>query len=224
MSPRFAFIIVLASMSMYLAFQAYSLRAISSMDASATARVVGSQPVAKQSRALNLKEVARLNLMGAPYAKDKQPLVEKPLQSNLPSTSLKLTLTAVIQSTDENKGSAFIENEKNISNRYFVGDQISSGVTLHAVEEESVILSRNGQLETLRFPASNSIARNQPPQPVKRDQSPAQPANEQQASNQGDYDENGKPSQSLRMRLKRMALEARRKKILEQQGQQQPTQ
>lgn len=226
MSPRFAFVVVLTLMSAYLVYQAMELRSIGREDylTPAIAAAGSPQVINGKSAGLALKEVATQNLFGKPYANQvAKASDDQPAQKNIPVTTLKLTLTAVIGSSDEKKASAFIENEKKVSERYFVGDQISAGVTLHAIEDESVILSRNGKLETLRYPAAASqpaaVAPVPAPQPQPVTTAAAVPEQASQPAQQGDYDANGNPSQSLRMRLKRMALEARRKKIRENQQQ-----
>lgn len=83
-----------------------------------------------------------------------------------PSTSLRLTLLGSFVQADSPRSSAIIQLEGSPAKRYSVGQELSSGVSLHAVYRDRVELKRNGRLETLAFskrPALQSTAANPAP-------------------------------------------------------------
>lgn len=76
----------------------------------------------------------------------------QPVSSGIaPSTSLRLTLLGSFVQADSPRSSAIIQLEGNPAKRYAVGQELSSGVSLHAVYRDRVELKRNGRLETLAF-------------------------------------------------------------------------
>ena len=76
----------------------------------------------------------------------------QPLSSGIaPSTSLSLTLLGSFVQADSPRSSAIIQLEGSPAKRYSVGQELSSGVSLHAVYRDRVELKRNGRLETLAF-------------------------------------------------------------------------
>ena len=83
-----------------------------------------------------------------------------------PSTSLRLTLLGSFVQADSPRSRAIIQLEGSPAKRYSVGQELSSGVSLHAVYRDRVELKRNGRLETLAFskrPALQSTAANPAP-------------------------------------------------------------
>ncbi len=71
---------------------------------------------------------------------------------NAPTTSLRLTLNGVFAGDKKEDGYAIIrEGDKGTQKLYHVGEKVS-GATLQQVLPDHVILMRNGQFETLRFP------------------------------------------------------------------------
>lgn len=104
---------------------------------------------------IGLEQVAKLHLFGE---KASTPVAEVPSTAAMPSTNLKLTLVGAMTNSDAAKASALIATDKQTS-RFFVGDNVASGVVLQEVRADSVVLKRNGKLETLSFPrASESSA------------------------------------------------------------------
>lgn len=94
---------------------------------------------------------------------DTAPLVSSGIA---PSTSLRLTLLGSFVQADSPRSSAIIQLEGSPAKRYSVGQELSSGVSLHAVYRDRVELKRNGRLETLAFskrPARQSTAANPAP-------------------------------------------------------------
>jgi general secretion pathway protein C len=68
-----------------------------------------------------------------------------------PDTRLNLTLLGIL-AADQDKGSrALIADGGGDEKPYSVGDKVPGGVNLQAIFPDRVILSRNGQLETLRL-------------------------------------------------------------------------
>lgn len=66
-----------------------------------------------------------------------------------PETHLSLTLTGIVSNRAGGRSRALIKNNKDEQNSYAVGDNIISGVVLHDIYVNKVILERNGRYETL---------------------------------------------------------------------------
>lgn len=64
-------------------------------------------------------------------------------------TSLQLTLFGVRMNEASGLGSAILSGPDGVQENYVVGEEIMSGVTLHSVEFDHVIISRGGVLESL---------------------------------------------------------------------------
>lgn len=73
--------------------------------------------------------------------------------SNLPQTNLQLVLRAIFAADDPKLASAVIESGDGNAQIVKVGASIGSVATLQSVQSDRVVLSRNGVLETLFFPA-----------------------------------------------------------------------
>ncbi|WP_191602394.1 type II secretion system protein N [Marinomonas algicola] len=69
----------------------------------------------------------------------------------LTETRLKLLLRGVLPSNQQDQSIAFISSQGQPDKPYRVGDTVSSGVTLHTVFADRVILSRGGIKEVLFF-------------------------------------------------------------------------
>lgn len=78
-------------------------------------------------------------------------------QGPAPSTSLNLTLLGSFVNPDPQLSSAIILNGST-AQRYQVGSEISSGVSLYSVATTQVELMRNGRRESLSFPVAKSSA------------------------------------------------------------------
>lgn len=72
---------------------------------------------------------------------------------NLPTTNLKLTLRGAFTSSNPQRASAMIESPDGKTLYYKVNGNVYGNTVLHSVFSDRVILSRQGQLETLYFPA-----------------------------------------------------------------------
>ena len=75
----------------------------------------------------------------------------------LPETELKLTLKGSIASNIEAEASAFIEDDYGSYNEFRIGDKVPGNAELVAVNNDSVVLSRNGIMETLYFPSEEDV-------------------------------------------------------------------
>jgi len=73
-------------------------------------------------------------------------------QSNFPTTSMQLILRGAFTSTNPERGSAIIEGPDGKTHSYRVGNRLYGQAELRQVYADRVVLSRNGELETLQFP------------------------------------------------------------------------
>lgn len=73
---------------------------------------------------------------------------------NLPETNLRLFLRGVLAADGDFPGSALIEDDKNKTEAYLVGDELPGNATLRSVHPNRVIIERSGKLENLYFPES----------------------------------------------------------------------
>lgn len=102
---------------------------------------------AVQETGMGLEQIAALHLLGNPALKPVAP----PPPAELPKTDLKLVLVGAITDSDPAKASALVEADRQ-TKRYFVGDSIPGGATLHEVLADSIVLKRENRYETLGFP------------------------------------------------------------------------
>jgi general secretion pathway protein C len=73
-----------------------------------------------------------------------------------PATSLRLTLLGSFVHADPKRSTAIIRLESDPAQLHAIDSEVASGVRLHAVYADRVELMRNGRLETLAFPHSQS--------------------------------------------------------------------
>ncbi len=92
-------------------------------------------------------QIARLHLMGKASLASNNAIVDQ----NAPDTSLNLTLTGVL-ALGAGEGFAIIQNESKKHKFYHIDEEITSGVTLHSVFADYVLLSRLGRTEKLSLP------------------------------------------------------------------------
>jgi general secretion pathway protein C len=102
---------------------------------------------------------------------------------NLPETNLKLTLRGVLAANGNFGGSALIEDDRNNTDAYLVGDSLPGNATLRSVHPARIIIERSGKLENLYFPeidnrsGLSAVAEaTQSPEPAYTPQAPPQPA------------------------------------------------
>lgn len=73
-------------------------------------------------------------------------------QTNLPTTNLQVVLRGVFTSTNPRQASAIIERPDGQVRSYRVNATVFGSSRLHAVFNDRIVLSTNGELETLYFP------------------------------------------------------------------------
>ena len=95
-------------------------------------------------------QIARLHLMGKATLSESAVLADK----NAPDTSLNLTLSGVL-ALGGGEGFAIILNETKKHKFYQIDEEITSGVTLHSVFSDYVLLSRAGRTEKLSLPKAS---------------------------------------------------------------------
>lgn len=134
-APTLLALLLVLLMSATLAWQSVALQRLLH-STSATSSAVS------ESRSHNTDVQNLLPLFGT------APLVSSGIA---PSTSLRLTLLGSFVQADSPRSSAIIQLEGSPAKRYSVGQELSSGVSLHAVYRDRVELKRNGRLETLAF-------------------------------------------------------------------------
>lgn len=98
------------------------------------------------------KVIASVPLFGNPSI-----AADEAANKNLPATNLQLVLRGAVVESDEAISSAVIEEPSKPANSYKVGDTLPGNAVLQAVYADHVVLKRNGQLETLNFPAQNKL-------------------------------------------------------------------
>lgn len=106
-------------------------------------------PAARASQALDLNVITSAQLFGH-YEPPANPAAAA--LASAPDTQLNLTLLGIFADRRNPRDSrALIAASGGEEKPYAVGDDISRGVSLHAIFADRVVLSRNGRLETLRL-------------------------------------------------------------------------
>ena len=67
----------------------------------------------------------------------------------LPITTLQVHLTGTATATDKQESTALISQSGKLSRVYRVGDELTSGISINAINADSVVLEHNGHLEKL---------------------------------------------------------------------------
>lgn len=94
------------------------------------------------------ERVASAHLFGA-WRAPADPVLSEMAQA--PDTRLSLSLLGILAADRDRESRALIGAQGGEEKPYAVGDDVVRGVTLQAIFPDRVILSRNGQLETLRL-------------------------------------------------------------------------
>lgn len=102
------------------------------------------------------RELASRSLFGEFQPEEAEEETEQPVEA--PETQLRLTLQAVLAQAGEGRGFAIIAQRNGQSKAFGVGDDVFGQAELAAVYGDRVILSRNGQMETLRYERADSTA------------------------------------------------------------------
>lgn len=97
---------------------------------------------------------------------------------NAPTTSMAMVLAGTIASEDPRKGFALIGDSAAAARVYAVGASLPSGVRLHEVYRDRVIIDRGGALEALLLPRNAAVLGAPPPTAARVQDNPLQAAQE----------------------------------------------
>lgn len=108
------------------------------------------EPVASGRQSTDLSALTQAHLFGV--ANIEAAPVEQ-VVVDAPETTLSVTLTGILSTSDEGKGQAIISSNRGQEKTYSVGQALENadGATLQTVHADRVILNRNGRFETLRL-------------------------------------------------------------------------
>ena len=135
----------------FTAWQAWGVWQQESADSGVMAAVsTDSAPVQRQ-----IPQIALSSFQLFGNAQTNAPGVQQNTE-NLPETNLQLTLRGVLAANGDFVGSALIEDDRNNTDAYLVGDTLPGTATLRAVHPSRVISERSGTLENLYFPEIDS--------------------------------------------------------------------
>lgn len=101
-----------------------------------------------RNRGPNVDLIANAHLFGQ-YEAPADPVLTE--LSEAPDTRLDLTLLGILAATADKGSRALIASSAGDEQPYSIGADVVRGVSLQAIFPDRVILSRNGQLETLRL-------------------------------------------------------------------------
>lgn len=128
-------------------------------------------------------QLAQTELFGA-FVAEQTAAVEEPRPVEAPDTRLNLTLQAILAQGIEGEGFAIIAQRSGAGRAFSIGDDVFGQAELAAVYGDRVILSRNGQMETLRYPRIESSGLLQ-----TRDEDPRAPEPSAASSGVGSFNE-----------------------------------
>lgn len=121
-------------------------------------------------RRANVAAIANSHLFGEAKADP----ATQPDASNAPQTSMPLVLTGIIAGDDPLSGMAIVGESAAAAKVYAVGDSLPSGVKLHSVYSDRVLIDRNGTIESLVLPRQyQGGAQPPPPTPASTEMPPA---------------------------------------------------
>ncbi|MGN8199429.1 type II secretion system protein GspC [Salinisphaera sp. RV14] len=135
---------------------------------------------AASSQTIDIDAIAGAHLFGEQPSPNAR--AEKLKQIKAPETHLNLVLTGIISDSRGDRSRALIKDPKGKQDSYRVGQQIVSGVKLHAIYTDRVILDRSGHYETLtlesikKVRALTGLKRGQMPAASTSDNASASPA------------------------------------------------
>ena len=110
-------------------------------------------PATQKISRVNHQEIARWHLFGTQSVKQTP---AKPKNRVAPKTQLKLILRGIAAQDDKLAGLAIIQQPNKEEKHFKTGDSIFSLAKLEEIHPDRVILSRNGQYETLQLPKFDS--------------------------------------------------------------------
>ncbi len=111
-------------------------------------------PQVSSRNLVDLPSILRANLFGQNLATG----------ADAPTTTMNLKLVLVFAESDEKLGLAALGPTPADIKVYKVGDQVPGGARLHAVYVDSVLLDRNGSIESLKMPPRANFAASVVPQ------------------------------------------------------------
>jgi general secretion pathway protein C len=103
---------------------------------------------ANPANALDLQRLTAAHLFGQ-YQAPSNPGLDK--LAHAPDTQLALTLLGILANSEYKAASRALISSGTVEKPYSISDAVAPGVTLKAIFVDRVVLSRNGQLETLRL-------------------------------------------------------------------------
>ncbi len=110
-------------------------------------------PATQKISRVNHQEIARWHLFGTQSVKQTP---AKPKKRVAPKTQLKLILRGIAAQDDKLAGLAIIQQPNKEEKHFKTGDSIFGLAKLEEIHSNRVILSRNGQYETLQLPKLDS--------------------------------------------------------------------
>lgn len=110
--------------------------------------------VAPAQRQTPSSELSNFQLFGNTQA---NALEDQQNTLNLPETNLQLVLRGVLAADGDFRGSALVEDNRNNTDAYLVGDALPGNATLRSVHPARIIIERSGKLENLYFPETDNL-------------------------------------------------------------------
>ncbi|SFR43966.1 general secretion pathway protein C [Marinobacter daqiaonensis] len=74
---------------------------------------------------------------------------------DLPETNLRLFLRGVLAGTEDQPGTALVEDDRNRTEVYMIGDELPGNAELRSVHANRIVIERGGKLENLYFPETD---------------------------------------------------------------------
>ena len=148
--PMITALLLAVAMVAALAWQGY--RFYQHEQALRTQPVVQSAAPATPQRERLQVSLASIEMFGRA---DPETLADGQNMEDLPETNLRLFLRGVLAGTDEQPGSALIEDDRNRTEVYIIGNELPGNARLRSVHSNRIIIERGGKLENLYFPETD---------------------------------------------------------------------
>lgn len=150
-------------------------------------------------------DLANLSLFGTRTSGDGPAVTDT---ENLPETNLRLSLRGVLAADGDFPGSALIEDDKNDTEAYLVGDELPGNARLRTVFADRVVIERAGKLENLYFPENEDrtrfeVASSNQPEPAMETQ-PVRQAAPRPAANNSSSASDQQRREEIRQRLEQL--------------------
>lgn len=136
--------------SIVLFFEVFRIIKFSRYEASPNNLIAARNVEEPQENITNTRDIRRANFFGRMEA----PSIDQLSDSQLPQTSLQLSLRGVFTASRQRNASAIVENKDGVSRNYKVGQYLDDDTSLRAVYPDRILLSRAGRLESLYFPTT----------------------------------------------------------------------